>query len=196
MSIGSREKSGYPGAIDPPRQKSEKSLDKWGRTCTDAWIHAGRFAGTSRTVLVDRADLTDYPNSACGSPAVSGLAPCHRCRSSSLRFYEYPTRIPNATTPGTGAARSEKKVSLTSTLINRQQLEEFPTDFDGLQLLRHGRKNHGRDAVGIHGGATLGQIIKQKIRLIPYNEVTLATHIFQSRSVQHLDQSPRIRNYA
>jgi predicted HTH transcriptional regulator len=27
----------------------------------DAWIQAGRFAGTDRTELVDRADLTDYP---------------------------------------------------------------------------------------------------------------------------------------
>ena len=27
----------------------------------DAWIQAGRFAGTDRTELVDRANLTDYP---------------------------------------------------------------------------------------------------------------------------------------
>ena len=27
----------------------------------DAWIQVGRFAGTDRTELIDRADLTDYP---------------------------------------------------------------------------------------------------------------------------------------
>ncbi|MFT3906019.1 MAG: ATP-binding protein [Steroidobacteraceae bacterium] len=30
-------------------------------SCPDAWIQAGRFAGTRRAELIDRADLTDYP---------------------------------------------------------------------------------------------------------------------------------------
>ncbi len=30
----------------------------------DAWIQVGRFAGTDRTELIDRADLTDYPMAA------------------------------------------------------------------------------------------------------------------------------------
>ena len=36
--------------------------------CPDAWIQGGRFAGTDRIALIDRADLTDHPVAALRRP--------------------------------------------------------------------------------------------------------------------------------